>query len=139
MLVFFSLDLFMSFLERLGFSALEFLCHFANQFPVQMVLGFCERDTFGSHELRGPWFTCLQRHFHCLHQRLSDMTHNLTSRSFSSDVESERLHRLLHDLDVILGLLQILLPFLFQFFVYRASNRSRVNFDAAEFSLQRLI
>ena len=67
------------------------------------------------------------------------MPHHLPPGGLGIWVELERLEQLQDDLLVVLGLLEILLPFLLQLVVLRAAERRLVDCDTALLRLERLI
>ena len=53
MFVFLVLDFLVGFFQRLADFAADLLRALADQFPVQMILGFCNHDTLTGDQLRG--------------------------------------------------------------------------------------
>ena len=88
-----------------------------------MILRFGLRHAFAGDELRTRRVATLLGELHRLDQALADMAHDPAARRLLLGVEPELLEKRLHDLDVALRLLQILLPFLAQLIVADAGKR----------------
>ena len=104
-----------------------------------MILRLGLDDTLGGDQLRGLGHARLERHLHGAHEGLADVPHHLAPGGLGLRIELERLEQLEHDLLVVLGLLEILLPFLLQLVVLDAAERRLVHGDAALLGLERLI
>ena len=103
-----------------------------------MVLGLGEHDAFAGDQLGGADRPPRKRHLHRDHQRLAVVLHDLAAGRHLAGIEPQRLAGRGQDLDVVLGLLEILLPFLAQVVVEDALERGLVDEHAALLVLQRL-
>src|SRR5439155_1665977 len=104
-----------------------------------MVLGLGVHDALAGDQLGGGWITRLEGHFHRLHQRLADVAVDFASRRLGLRVETAPLEHAAENLHVVLGLLEIFFPLLFELLVLGAAQRGRVNLHAAQLRLQRLV
>ena len=104
-----------------------------------MVLGLRQNDALGRDELCRLGFRVGEGHLHRLHERAADVTDDLTPRRVGLGVEAHLVKESANDHDVVLGLIEVLLPLFLQVFVLRAADRRRVDLDPAHLGLEHLV
>ena len=112
--------------------------HFTDQLPIEVVLQLGLRDAFGRQELGGFVGAVPEGFFHLRDQRGGDVVDDLAARAGRLGVEAELAEEPFDDLDVVLGLGQVLSPLFAQALIGDALEGGLVDLGPGDLRLQRL-